>query len=196
GIQLPRAYKIATYAERSDFEVSHLIRWFRHNIVFVFNPDDPDYAKFLEQCKRDERELRKALEVVFKGRGINLRVNNKRARGQERNIRKCIFFIRPPFLASQTVCGIPTSLRANQGSNESNFFIHVDENGKLDEIRGFTYGETMFQSLVVEFLSEEPEFISENYGNWEAVAGKIADAVEFARKCCAQFKGTKSESGV
>lgn len=178
GIRLPSAYRLATPEEEYDWELRNRIRYFRRRFTFVYDPNNEQYASFLEQCKKDEKELRRALDQEFKARGIKLRVRNTRPRGEVKKWRKVNFFIRPPF-TSTFKTGRPLGPpRARQRTGESHFYLHIDEDGVVDDFRYFGYGPIYFQAAIAHALKDELDFLSNHYGEWDVIAKKITDAVE------------------
>lgn len=180
-IKIPPGY-IEIPAERVGRiaqDISQNIRWLNKEVAYVFNPRDPEYLRFAEQCREDSKAFARALHEEFKKQGCP--VWTKPSKAPATGYRKMSFLIRPPFFSSMESAKANT--RMDKSDDRDNFVLHFDEDHTLQTVRYWSVKDekdpsaesiNRFRNYLTSCLTDEGAFFKENYGNWPVIAKKIA----------------------
>lgn len=186
GILIPPGYsplcEVCELKEVTDTEeVTGAVRIFNGRIVFTLDQSNPEYLALLKAHKRETRTLAIHLQNEMERRKLPV-YTGKNPKGQEGK-RTMIFLIRQPFFSSNEE---DKQLKRIQPGDEKDYFvIHIDETGKIHEVRGFrTENDNWmnFRFQVITYLKDHriAEELKKAYErrNWDEFAKIIADAIE------------------
>lgn len=180
GVVIPPGYeKLSVFRDPTDPEIKDKVRWLANSVAFIFDPENLEYLDFLQVCREDSLKLRKALKVELAKRGAKIWLEGGRLPQAKKDFCKMNFLIRPPFFESYDT-SINPEKRMQPDDNSDNFILHFDSDHTLQEVRWWAgHGKrNLMRVLVNEDLKKEVDFFKQNYGQWEAIAKKMAEILE------------------
>jgi len=184
GIVIPNAY--TPIMEKVDDPqalrtIDEHIRTFNRKISFIFDPQDQEYAAFLEQCRQDTKALAKHLEAEMQKRDLPVYAGRNRKPKEKPDKEIVEILIRPPFLTSRE----DKTTRMNASRHKNIFVMHFDEAGTLHVVRNFMPIDTSDRKIIfglqmIGYLKHPQvrQTLKETYGQWDEFVTPIADAIE------------------
>lgn len=175
GIRIPSAYTKFDKVGKENISGKKL-RIFDLKYPFIFDPENAEYNLFIEKCRADTKELRKALTLELEKRTLPFLGTQKRlSREKRENNYRISFLIMPPFFSSEE-----DKTDRFQGEGVS-FILHFDENHNLHTQRSFFNGPSsidFFKNRVLNEVSRQKKVLSAAYGDWQLFAKILADIIE------------------
>jgi hypothetical protein len=182
-IELPPGCRVMGEEEITLREGEEL-KWWAAEIRLAVEKQNPEYEKFLAQCRGDTRALRKALEQEVERRKLAIWITRGNQKGtQKGNLPRFNFFIAPPLLTNPYDETIDFKKTRHQWKQEiiEEFMLHFDRNHILHCAR-YANSEDDRKNILRDIMKREIEklrsFLQANYGNWELIAEQLVNLME------------------
>lgn len=182
GIRIPQAYILL-----EDWRKQHPgqevpgkdLRVFLEKYTFIFDQTNVDYLHFVERCKDDTRNLRKAFSKELQSRELPFRGTQVRAGRTRKNETSSVsFLIRPPFFSSYEEKNEDTRWQGK----EIVFVLHVDENNFVTGLRYYSKGDvpelTLFKRSMALWVTEHSTDLQYSYRDWPTFSHFLANGLE------------------
>ncbi len=171
--QLPEMPQAAVHA----LDTEGRVRWFNNKIAYLFDPNNPGFLAYMQQCRTQTKALAIELQKAFDKQGLNIWARGTGIPGGRRSSRIVNILIRPPYLSSRIPAQQKATERMQGNDRIDNFILHVDCDNRLQLVRFWkpeiedgkeaddeTSATHKFRMLMWLTLEKQRSFIESNYG--------------------------------